>query len=181
MDWSDAFGPLANSDVGPIFASLFLVYLTFTTLAVMNVVTAIFCQSAIDGAANQREVQMQKFEEQQELHSKQLGDVFKAIDMDGSGDLTLDEFELGVMNPKVQTFFESMELSIQEGRLLFHLLRSGEDNAIDIDDFVEGCLQLRGSARNFDVALLRYECRNLSNTVREFLEASKNSQMRIYA
>jgi len=171
MDWSDAYHPL-----GPVFAILFLVFVTFTILAVMNVVTAIFCQSAIDGAANQREVQMQKFEEQQEMYSRQLGDVFKVIDVDGSGDLTMDEFEIGVMNPRVQTFFESMELSIQEARLLFNLLRSGEDTAIDIDDFIEGCLQLRGSARNFDVALLRYECRHLSNKVNEFLETSRELQ-----
>merc|ERR1719362_2545161 len=114
MDWSDAFGPLANSDVGPIFASLFIVFLTFTTLAVMNVVTAIFCQSAIDGAANQRDVQMQKFEEQQEMYSKQLREVFQELDENASGDLTMDEFEIGIVQSKVQTFFESMELRIQE-------------------------------------------------------------------
>jgi len=177
MDWSDAFNPLHGlAALAPVFAMLFVVFVTFTTLAVMTVVTALFCQSAIDGAANQREVQMQKFEEQQEMYSRQLGDVFKVIDVDGSGDLTMDEFEIGVMNPRVQTFFESMELSIQEARLLFNLLRSGEDTAIDIDDFIEGCLQLRGSARNFDVALLRYECRHLSNKVNEFLETSRELQ-----
>eukprot|EP00419_Tripos_fusus_P014005 CAMPEP_0172754180 /NCGR_PEP_ID=MMETSP1074-20121228/157430_1 /TAXON_ID=2916 /ORGANISM="Ceratium fusus, Strain PA161109" /LENGTH=218 /DNA_ID=CAMNT_0013587031 /DNA_START=361 /DNA_END=1014 /DNA_ORIENTATION=+ len=143
MDWSDAFNPLQN-DAGSIFAFCFLFFVTFTILAVMNVVTAIFCQSAIDGAANQREVQMQKFEEQKEMYSRHLGDLFKKIDVDGSGNLTMDEFEIGVMNDKVKPFFESMELSIQEARLLFNLLRSGDDDAIEIDDFVEGCLQLRG-------------------------------------
>merc|ERR1712083_934283 len=76
------------------------------------------------------------------------------------------------MNPKVQTFFESMELSIQEARLLFNLLRSGEDTAIDIEDFIEGCLQLRGSARNFDVALLRYECQCLLDRMVYFIETA---------
>jgi len=143
----------------------------------MNVVTAIFCQSAIDGAANQREVQMQKFEEQREMYSQQLRDVFEEIDADKDGDLTIDEFELGLSNEKVQKGFESMELSIQEARLLFNLLRNGEENAIDIEVFVEGCLQLRGSARNFDVALLRYECRHLSNRVQEFLDTRMDTWM----
>jgi len=173
MDWSDAYNPL-QGNTGFLFASLFLIYVTFTTLAVMNVVTAIFCQSAIDGAASQREVQMQKFEEQREMYSTQLKDLFMVMDLDSSGDLTMDEFEIGVMNPRVQTLFESLELSIQEARLLFNLLRSGEDDAIDIDDFVDGCLQLRGSARNFDVALLRYESRHLSNKITELLDSSKD-------
>jgi len=173
MDWSEAFEPLTQSDVGPMFASMFIVFLTFTTLAVMNVVTAIFCQSAIDGAANQRDVQMQKFEEQQEMYSKQLREVFQELDENASGDLTMDEFEIGIVKTKVQTFFESMELRIQEARVLFQLLQSEEGKSIEIDAFVDGCLQLRGSARNFDVALLRYECRYLSSKVTELLRKSE--------
>merc|ERR1712032_705553 len=132
-----------------------------------NVVTAIFCQSAIEGAAKQKEVQMQKYEEHREMYSQQLREVFKDIDADESGDLSVEEFEIGLSNPRVQTFFESMELRIHEARVLFQLLQSGKGKKIEIDDFVDGCLQLRGDARNFDVALLRYECRYLSSNFAE--------------
>jgi len=116
---------------------------------------------------------MQKFEEQQEMYSRQLGEVFMVIDQDGSGDISMEEFEFGIMNPKVQTFFESMELRIQEARMLFHLLQSGQGNSIEIEAFVDGCLQLRGNARSFDVALLRFECRYLSTKVAELLQKSE--------
>merc|ERR1711879_197946 len=51
-----------------------------------------------------------------------------------------------------------MELTVGEARMLFSLLDSNNSNTIEIEDFVLGCMQLRGGARNFDVALLRLEC-----------------------
>jgi len=159
MDWADCYGPLR--DVSFLLAMFFLVFLSFAKLAVMNVVTAIFCQNAIDNAHKQRDEKVKRYQEQQEMFMTDLRQIFKAIDVDRDGFLTLSEFEKGLQEPDVQSYLESLELTVQEARMLFNLLDAGGSNTIELEDFVLGCLQLRGSARNFDVALLRLECRYL--------------------
>jgi len=156
MDWADCYGPLR--DVSFMLAMFFLLFLSFARLAVMNVVTAIFCQNAIDNAHIQREEKVQRYQDFQEMLMRDLREIFETIDLDGDGHLTLAEFERGLRDPNVQHQLESMELTIQEARMLFSLLDSAGSNAIEIEDFVLGCMQLRGGARNFDVALLRLEC-----------------------
>jgi len=180
MDWSDCYTPIVQ--IGWMTQGLFILYLTFTSLAVLNVVTAIFCQSAIDGAANMQEVKEHCLEERKEAMTKKLLELFQVIDEDGSGELTASEFDSGLLDPKVQIFLETLELSVQEARLLFRLLEGG-DEKIEIRDFVDGCMNLRGSARNFDVALLRYECQCLVDRVSHFIDTTpecdpdRNSRM----
>jgi len=167
MDWKDCYAPLTQ--VGWMTPVLFIMYLTFAYMAVLNVVTAIFCQSAVDGVADQQEIKEQRAEEKREVLMKQLLSLFKVIDEDGSGELSASEFEEGLLDPKVQIFLETLELSVQEAKILFRLLDGG-DGRIDIRDFVDGCMNLRGHARNFDVALLRFECQCLLDRVTDFIE-----------
>jgi hypothetical protein len=156
MDWADCYWPLR--EINFMIAMFFLVFLSFAVLAVMNVVTAIFCQNAIDNAHVQRDEKVLRYQERQEMFVRDLREIFEEIDSDGNGLLTLSEFERGLRDPTVQSHLESMELTIQEARMLFSLLESDGSNTIEIEDFVLGCMQLRGGARNFDVALLRLEC-----------------------
>jgi len=169
MDWGDCYAPLVQ--IGWMTRFLFILFLTFTSLAVLNVVTAIFCQSAIEGVADQQEMKEQHIEEKKKTLMEQLLMLFKVIDQDGSGELSASEFEAGLLDPKVQIFLESLELSVQEARLLFKLLDGG-DQKIDIRDFVDGCMNLRGQARNFDVALLRFECQCMLDRVVDFIETA---------
>jgi len=159
MDWADCYWPLRN--VNQLIGLFFLLFLSFALLAVMNVVTAIFCQNAIDNAHIQRDEKVMRFQEQQEMFMRDLREIFLTIDTDGDGHLTVSEFERGLRNPGVQSYLESMELTVQEARMLFSLLDTNGSNTIEVEDFVLGCLQLRGGARNFDVALLRLECQYL--------------------
>jgi len=158
MDWADCYWPLR--EVGFVLATFFLLFLSFAVLAVMNVVTAIFCQNAIDSAHIQRDEKVLRFQEQQDIFMRDLREIFEPMDTDGDGSLTLREFECGLREKSAQGYLQSMELTIQEARMLFNLL-SGGSNTIEIEDFIHGCLQLRGGARNFDLALLRLECQYL--------------------
>merc|ERR1711904_37206 len=50
MDWDNASRPL--SDVGPILVIIFLGFICFVYFAVLNVMTAVFCQSALEHSMN---------------------------------------------------------------------------------------------------------------------------------
>merc|ERR1712194_116516 len=46
-----------------------------------------------------------------------------------------------------------------------------DSNAVDIDEFVKGCLRLKGNARSIDVNMLLYETEKLHHQLLEFMEA----------
>merc|ERR1719410_1028491 len=105
----------------------------------------------MDAASRQQDMQLLQYEEEQDMVAKALAEVFRVIDTDDSGDLTLIEFETALLLPNVQASFGSLELDVSDAKRLFDLLDVGDgeikDSKINIDDFIYGCLHLRGKAR----------------------------------
>merc|ERR1719195_400873 len=88
---------------------------------------------------------------------KRLTDLFVIIDEDNLGKITLNAFNRGLSDERVQAFFASMDLSVSDAWEFFKLLDRNGTHIIEIEEFVEGCLHLRGTAGKVDVAALRYE------------------------
>merc|ERR1711988_505582 len=75
----------------------------------------------------------------------------------GDGVITERELARLLGNVRVIAYLESIQLKPESCQALFRLLNTTEDGRVDIDTFVEGCSKLRGPARNFDLALLKFE------------------------
>ncbi|CAE7455554.1 Scn11a [Symbiodinium microadriaticum] len=115
ISWDEALQPLRQiSDIAVVGL---LIYIVITVLAVLNVVTGVFCNMAIESARADKDIatmqQMQKHEAQvealrevfreintdrMEIATDDIVTLFMCIDADGSGDITLDEFVYGCMN-----------------------------------------------------------------------------------
>ena len=54
VDWNDMSLPLERS-LSPIFALVFALYIAFAVLAMMNVVTGVFVESALGSAREERD------------------------------------------------------------------------------------------------------------------------------
>merc|ERR1712007_320338 len=83
--------------------------------------------------------------------------LFKDVDSDNSGVITYKELEQRLGDRQVTAFFESMELETSDAWTLFKLLDHDMTHEIDIEEFVEGCLRLRGFAKSIDMARLMHE------------------------
>eukprot|EP00415_Alexandrium_ostenfeldii_P001208 UN1208 len=150
---------------------LFIMYVAFTSFAVLNVVTGVFCETAIAGAQEERE---EAVTQQMDLKSKlfaRLQEIFEDLDMDSSGGLTIDEFEQSLDDERLKAYFASMDLDISEAWNLFKLLDTDGSHIIDIREFVEGCFRLRGSAKSIDIAMLTYESRWMIERFSAFAES----------
>eukprot|EP00913_Durusdinium_trenchii_P017894 g16813.t1 len=103
---------------------LFITYVGFTVFAVLNVMTGVFCQSAIKSAQHDTDLFLQNMLVERDEHLKRIKDLFSRLDNDGSGSLTLAELEEHLGDPAVQAYFASMELSITDVWSFFKLLDS---------------------------------------------------------
>jgi len=156
-----------GEDWGHIMASLdplpaeyrlfFLVFVTFAVLALLNVVTAIFVETAMQMAQNDRELVIME-----EMHNRGefiavMQQVFEELDTNDSGALSLEEFEKHIEDEKIMAFLSSLDLDVSQVRTLFTLLDVDRTGEVDLEEFVTGCLRLKGGAKNLDMAVLKFQ------------------------
>lgn len=149
--------------------ALFFFYITFTILAVLNIITGVFVDNAVETAGTQREFLVQKEMEIKEKYVKEMHDFFMEMDQDSSGTVTLDEVKEYFEDLRVQSYFQALGIDPQDTERLFHLIDDDGSGEISVDEFLDGCLRLKGSARSIDVHALMYECKRLQTRQDEML------------
>lgn len=156
VSWQEICDPLWRVN-GGAWGMIFLLYIGFTYFAVMNVVTGVFCHSAIRSASLDQDMALQTAIDKKVMSMKALTELFEYLDHDKDGSITIMEFEEKMQDDYVQAYFATLDLSAEQGWTVFKLLDSDVSGALDLDEFVTGCLQLGGLARSLDLATIAYE------------------------
>merc|ERR1719517_350810 len=84
--------------------------------------------------------------------------------------MTWDQFESQLHLPEMELYFKAIDLDVSEARGLFKLLDLDESGTINVDEFVMGCLRLRGPAKAIDMATLMYDTRKANQRVLQVIE-----------
>eukprot|EP00913_Durusdinium_trenchii_P005555 g5176.t1 len=143
LSWEAALRPML--EVSHLYASLLLFYIAFSYFAVLNVVTGVFCQSAIESAQSDHEMIMQNIIANKEAHIRKVKSLFCNLDADDSGYISLKELEENIDKKSVTTYFEALELDV-------HDAATSERPASQECPAVVRGLRLRGPARALDLA-----------------------------
>merc|ERR1712032_320465 len=107
-----------------------------------------------------------------ELYINRFKSLFQTLDCDNSGFVTKGEFEQVMDEPLLQAFFASLEIDASDALNLFQLLESDIDHinhteeGIEMEDFVMGCLRLKGHAKSCDMALLMRDMKSIHRELR---------------
>lgn len=152
VSWHDAVEPLYNISVG--FVALFSVYIFFTTFAVLNVLTGVFCQSAIDTVSRDPDLAAQAVIAQRQSYLINLRRVFDMMDKEGTGQITLLQLEDLLSDARMQAYLAAMGVEASDAWSVFKLIDVNASHAIDKDEFVAGMLRMRGQATSMDVQTL---------------------------
>jgi hypothetical protein len=145
LDWREVLKPLVD-DVSPYIALPFCFYIAFTVLAMLNVITGIFVESALTAARSSKDAEVQF----------QMRRLFLRIDADSSGFVSWEEFNDMLVEPSMLRCFKLLGVDPSEASGLFRLLDTDCSGEIDAEEFVMGCLRLQGSAKAIDLATLTY-------------------------
>jgi len=123
---------------------IFSTYIAFAVLVMLNLVTGVFVEGA------QRII---KEDRDNEL-VRQVCKLFILTDDDASHTLSWTEFEEHLEDTQMDIFFEAVDLNRQHARVLFDLLDADNSGTLSVEEFVRGCLRLKGPARSIDLANL---------------------------
>lgn len=152
-DWSSAVKPLETAS--PSVATAVVCVILFVVFGMMNVLTGVFVDRASDMSQMDRDLVVEAQRKKVEEISNALRKVFVELDTDGSGEMSLAEFLSYCNEEDVKAYMESMELGVYEAEELFRLLDKHSSGSVSIEDFINGCIRVKGQAKCMDLMSIR--------------------------
>mmetsp|Transcript_37578 Transcript_37578/g.88346 ORF Transcript_37578/g.88346 Transcript_37578/m.88346 type:complete len:548 (+) Transcript_37578:102-1745(+) len=154
---------------GVFYYCLFFVgFIGIGVFVFWNLITAIIVETAFaisdsDASSQAREMEMEK---KAELAS--LAEIFLEIDLDGSGELTSDEFFSALRNKKVKQMLDVLDVQANELEEVWYVLDDGDD-LLTIKEFTTGIRRMRGQAKAKDLADTVKRLRHATRSAGELL------------
>merc|ERR1711963_289797 len=153
---------------------LFNAVISFIFFCVMNVVTSTFCQTVIENASNDMDQIIHNHISTKDAHMNRMKCLFANLGDNGTGLISYDELAEFLENTEVQAYFQTLNLGVSEVHTLFTLLDTHHRDCVDLEEFMEGCIRLRGSAKSVDMTKLMHENKLIMTEICHLQQALKS-------
>lgn len=165
-DWVDLYVPLQG--VSGAYAGIFVLYVAFTLFGMVNILTAIFVESANEISSIDRDLVAQQQLESDRLLVEHLRAHFEATASAAAGGAALlarEAFDAHMAEARVLGSVKTMGLDPLQVRGLYELLEGEDGGGVDVDEFVCALVRLRSGAKGIDIASLMYENQRLARQI----------------
>lgn len=160
-DWS-AYAESVEA-TGTMYYVLFLFYISFLAIVVLNILTGIFVDVSVDAAQVDRDNVIQSALEQRVDHN-QVKDMLQS-----GNTLTREHLASRLKEKEVQELFSSLELRDEDAEELFDEFDKAGKKGVDTDEFAAALLKLKGEARSVDMVTLGADCKRYSEQLDIFM------------
>jgi len=150
VDWDTLVVPLIQ-DVHPALAIVFVLYVAVMVLAILNVVTGVFVDSVLASAKADKEQYL--------LNSARQLFKTKEEEMDWAS------FQSKMHSPQMLEFFKGIDVDPSDAKSIFSLIDADESGSISVDEFLNGCVRLHGPSKALETAVLSHEIRSLRRSL----------------
>lgn len=164
-DWSLYYTMLEQ--MGSFYHILFIAYTFFSAFAIFNILTGIFVERAVAASMPDREQQILLERRKLLEQANELRDLFACMDMDNSGFISFDEFVNCMKNPRIVAYMSSVGVSVHDVQHLFKIV-DNENDEVDIDRFVDGCMAIKGAATALDMQKQLYYIQKLTQKLQDW-------------
>ncbi|CAK0875477.1 unnamed protein product [Prorocentrum cordatum] len=169
-DWVSAYEVI--EETGPVGRFLFLAFIAFVNLNLLNIILGIFVDSAMKVLSPDSETLAHEYVRRDHEYAAKLTNLCRAVDTDCSGRLTQEQFKLGLNKKRIPHLLVMLGLKKHHILEFFESLAkaSDHDGQVDIDTFVEGCMLFKGASTNFDLHKLRVESKLAHDKIIQLLQ-----------
>mmetsp|Transcript_41046 Transcript_41046/g.108434 ORF Transcript_41046/g.108434 Transcript_41046/m.108434 type:complete len:644 (-) Transcript_41046:298-2229(-) len=150
IDWAQLCDPLKD-EISPVLAVFFSAYIAFSLLAILNMVTGVFVESVLSSQRIDRD----------HFILSNTRELFMGLEGGLSATMDWEMFKSKVEAPQMQSFFKFLDVDPSDAKGLFRLLDIDGSGEVSAEEFLNGAVRLRGTAKALDVALLIQEVRQL--------------------
>lgn len=165
VDWLDVLRPLQR--IHWLYETAFVLYILFIVIGVLNVLTGIFVERAQELSGLDRDLVIQAEKKRNEAFLHEMKNIFEEADADGSNRISWDEFREFLKKEDIKAYMATQQLDAFDPRQLFNIMESEDDEGVGIEDFIMGCMRLKGLAKSVDVVALLQESRKQNRRVRD--------------
>lgn len=124
----------------PFLALYFIAIVLIVSIALMNLVTAVLVEGALENAQNDKEADKNELQEKLKRAVPRLRQVFLAMDANGDGNVSLEEIEAVPVDVLPKELFEKSGISSMQE--IFAILDVDGGGELSQDEFVDGLLDI---------------------------------------
>jgi len=164
--WHDRIArPILELNPPSILVFAFLAIIC--SFGLLNVIVGVIVERTLM-VAMENEEEVQKEVEKCEMYvMESMGEEFVKADVDGNGELEMEEFKKAIREPGFAEMLRLIEVPIVEAEELFFLMDVDKSKSISAQEFVEGIRRVKGGAKGKDMIQL------ISSTQRQLRRASR--------
>lgn len=140
INWFEAYEPLRQVSLMALW--LFNLYVVIGFFTILNMVTGVFVNTAIESASADKDIATLKQMQKRLENMSSLREVFQEMNAFNVNEVSLDDLEDALSQNKLGTFMESLGISTDDVWSLFLLIDSDSNGVLDLEEFVTGCMQL---------------------------------------
>jgi len=173
----DSAGPIYRPLVAenPALSIYFFAFILLVSIALMNLVTAIMVESALDKSAADKEVMRMWELQKKKKKVDRVQEIFTEMDADNSGKLTLDELQTAP--PELKREFAEL-VETEDFEMLFQLLDYDQRGAVNIREFCDGIDKIcRGKLEMFSLMFQGNSIKKKQNEMIGLLHEIKDMQL----
>jgi len=148
-------------DISPWLAIAFALYVSLMHLALMNIVTGVFVNGALEQSQLDRDSMAKMELDRRQADMERLRAMFAKVDSLDTGRITMGQFLEFWEMEDVKVLFAVMGLDISDAMCFFESLDVDGSRELELEEFVMGCMKLRGCAKNLDMATILRENKNI--------------------
>jgi len=151
----------------------FALFILLVSVAVLNLVTAVMVDSAMQQSTEDREVQRAWEDARKKALLPKIKAMFLELDSDGSGELDIQE----LLDAPEAVKMQLQEIAnMEDCEELFHMLDYDGGGSVEVDEFVDGIMKAQGD-KPMELLRLMRQCTDILKNSRETLEFLKNGNL----
>eukprot|EP00450_Noctiluca_scintillans_P014600 CAMPEP_0194523428 /NCGR_PEP_ID=MMETSP0253-20130528/58313_1 /TAXON_ID=2966 /ORGANISM="Noctiluca scintillans" /LENGTH=622 /DNA_ID=CAMNT_0039367967 /DNA_START=69 /DNA_END=1937 /DNA_ORIENTATION=+ len=161
-DWANFIDVLEDSSQ-TLNTLVFSLYVLFATLVMLNLVTGVFVEGAQRILKDDKEAELLRmvrrlFSNLRLPNQSGMSSVLHG-DEEGTNDIPWAAFAEQFNSEQMERYLKLVDLSDTKAEDLFMLLDADESGSISVEEFVQGCIRLRGPARSVELSILMHNFR----------------------
>jgi len=151
------------------YVVVFLVFIVITVLAVLNVINAIFVNDAVDATQHDLDLRSQADLAENKIMLRRLTRIFQDMEKDKRDMVSIDSFVQHMDDEEMKLQLSLIGLHFCDGVSLFQYLDVDRSRHLTIEQFVMGCLRLKGEAILIEMDVEIKQTRDMLMDVQDLL------------
>eukprot|EP00931_Biecheleriopsis_adriatica_P052993 TRINITY_DN30932_c0_g1_i1.p1 TRINITY_DN30932_c0_g1~~TRINITY_DN30932_c0_g1_i1.p1 ORF type:complete len:602 (-),score=120.26 TRINITY_DN30932_c0_g1_i1:131-1936(-) len=140
---------------GALYFIIFAFYIFFCVIGLLNVVTGIFVDSAVTTRTEDEVVE--SYMDETQRRREEVRRIFHNADRNHSGVLTFSQFKEHLEKTTVKAYFSGLDIDPHEAAIIFALMDTNGNGSVSVDEFIDGTMKLKGSAKSTDLLVLMFD------------------------